>query len=410
MDQESGFLTSDDGLHISDGAFTDIEILSTSGCNVIARGRRYGRYWLLKALRPEFRGSTFHRRLLLKEFEIHSRLLHAGIVKAVTISEINGLGESIVMEWIEGLTLDRAISDGLDGHERRRLTMEIVDAVAYAHEQGIVHRDLKPSNIMVTNNGRHAVIIDFGLADDDSYAILKQPAGTTGYMSAEQQSEPRPLTANDVYSLGVIIRDLCPRYAAIARRCMASRGERYENARELHHALSRYDSRRRRLLISAATAIGAILIAVAAWISVRTSGEVARLQQLSDGYRSETIALRDSLALMHTRLDTETARRRAIEERQSLRDTAISAGKNRLDHLFLTFERRIIPLAKTDPAATVALSSEFFGKMSDEVKAVEEEYVARLDPNDLTLLSSALWTYHGTVSMKWNKLLIPDEQ
>ena len=58
----------------------------------------------------------------------------------------------------------------------------------------------------------------------------------------------------------------------------------------------------------------------------------------------------------------------------------------------------------------MALSSEFFGKMSDEVKAVEEEYVARLDPNDLTLLSSALWTYHGTVSMKWNKLLIPDEQ
>lgn len=410
MDQESGFLTPDDGLHIPDSSFTDVEVLSTSAFNVIARGRRYGRYWLLKALRPEFLHSTLHRHLLIKEFEIHSRLLHSGIVKAVDIARVSGLGEAIVMEWIEGQTLGRTIREGLDEHDRRRLTMEIVDAVAYAHEQGIVHRDLKPSNIMVTNNGRHAVVIDFGLADDDSYAILKQPAGTAGYMSAEQQSASVPHTSNDVYSLGVIIRDLCPRYLSIARRCMASRGERYDNARQLHRALCRHDSRRRRLLISAAAAIGAILIAAAAWISVSTSGEVARLQHLSDGYRSTTIALRDSLTRMHSRLDDETARRRALEERQSLLDSAISTGKSRLDHLFQTFERRIIPVAGTHPAAVVDLNREFFEKMSDEVKAVERQYAGRLDPNDLTLLSSALWTYHGIVSMKWNQRLIPDEQ
>ena len=39
---------------------------------------------------------------------------------------------------------------------------------------------------MVTHNGNYAKIIDFGLADTDSHAILKQPAGTLRYMAPEQ--------------------------------------------------------------------------------------------------------------------------------------------------------------------------------------------------------------------------------
>ena len=60
----------------------------------------------------------------------------------------------------------------------RRIAAELADAVAYVHLQQVVHRDLKPSNIMITHNGHYVKLIDFGLADTDSHAILKHPAYT----------------------------------------------------------------------------------------------------------------------------------------------------------------------------------------------------------------------------------------
>ena len=57
---------------------------------------------------------------------------------------------------------------------------QIIDALLYLHNKQIVYRDLKLSNIMITQNGYHVKIIDFGLADTDSYDILKQLAETIG--------------------------------------------------------------------------------------------------------------------------------------------------------------------------------------------------------------------------------------
>ena len=59
--------------------------------------------------------------------------------------------------------------------ERRRVALEIVKAVEYIHSLQVVHRDLKPSNIMVTRTGRQVKLIDFGIADTDSFTIFKQP-------------------------------------------------------------------------------------------------------------------------------------------------------------------------------------------------------------------------------------------
>ena len=63
-----------------------------------------------------------------------------------------------------------------------------MDALEYIHGKQTAHRDLKPSNIMITRNGQHVKLIDFGLSDTDDYAVYKQPAGTEGYISPEQTS------------------------------------------------------------------------------------------------------------------------------------------------------------------------------------------------------------------------------
>ena len=95
-------------------------------------------------------------------------------------------GPCIVMEYIDGVTLDKFLEGKPSKQLRRKVVDQLIDALAYIHGKQIVHRDLKPSNILVTRNGSNVKIIDFGLSDADDYAILKQAAGTLKYMAPEQ--------------------------------------------------------------------------------------------------------------------------------------------------------------------------------------------------------------------------------
>ncbi len=199
------------------------------GFNVIVKAKRAGRWWVLKGLKEEFRGSENHRQLLRKEYEILSRMQHPGVVMAVGMEEVEGWGLCIVMEWVDGVTLKEWLRGDGEGNPVRdlaellRVAFQIMDALEYVHSQQVAHRDLKPSNIMVTRNGANIKLIDFGLSDTDDYAVYKQPAGTVGYMSPEQERSRICDIRNDIYSLGCVLEDmnLGWRYAGIIRRCKA---------------------------------------------------------------------------------------------------------------------------------------------------------------------------------------------
>ena len=201
--------------------FTDVEILNTSENNIVARAKRYGRWWLLKGLNNQVANEVAYQQRLRKELELMMQLQHPHIVAAVGLEKVKGIGNCIVMEYIDGVTLNKWLQQNHSRKERRRIALEIVDAVKYIHSKGIVHRDLKPDNIIITTNGDNVKLIDFGLADTDSHAILKQPAGTIKYMSPEQLQTSVADVRNDIYSLGIIFKQMYLGYNTLLKKCLS---------------------------------------------------------------------------------------------------------------------------------------------------------------------------------------------
>ena len=263
----SGYLN--DSFEGIEKVFTDVEILSTSEVNVIAKAKRYGRWWLLKGLAKEKAQETAYQQRLRKEFELLMQLQHQNIVSAVGLESVESLGDCIVMEYVDGMTLKEWLTTSPSITNKRRIAKELIDAVGYLHSKGIVHRDLKPENILITRNGEYVKLIDFGLADADSYAILKQPAGTAEYMSEEQKVTAVADVRNDIYSLGVIFDKMNIGYTNIINRCKLPANKRYQNISELQKDFNGKSAQQKRYIIFGI----AILVVILAGIIGQTASK-----------------------------------------------------------------------------------------------------------------------------------------
>ena len=235
MEQVSGFYFPPSGQTSS--GFSEMEEISVSGFNILVRAKRDGKWWVLKALAPDVRHNEVFRSLLHKEYDILSKIQHPGVVYVEGIEEVDGYGECLVQEWIDGVTLDEWLSTPHTRSQRRQVAHQLLEVMEYVHSQQVVHRDLKLSNIMVTRSGSVVKVIDFGLSDADYYAILKSPAGTEGYISPEQQQGGPTDVRNDIYSLGIILDklQLGLSYRLSVKRCLCPLNGRYPNVAAMRH-------------------------------------------------------------------------------------------------------------------------------------------------------------------------------
>jgi len=244
----------------------------------LAEDLKHHRKVALKVLRPEL-GAAMGAERFAREIEVAARLLHPHILGLLDSGEAAGFFY-YVMPYVEGETLrERLTRTGeLPVQETVRLLSEIADALALAHQHGVVHRDIKPENILLS--GRHAMVMDFGIAKALTEASGPQrpttagvALGTPAYMAPEQATADPHLDGRvDIYALGVVgyemltglppfhgltaqqtlaahvIDDpppveeqrphLSPALGAIIMRCLAKRpADRYQTAEELVAAL-----------------------------------------------------------------------------------------------------------------------------------------------------------------------------
>ena len=340
--------------------YTQLSELPSLGHCRLVKAMRYGRWHVLKGLKSEYSHDLAHTQRLRKEFELMMRLSHSGVLQAYDIerhctNKNVGMDTFIVMEWVEGETLDNWLASNPNKSQRRRVAHELLDAVEYIHKQGIVHRDLKPENIMITSNGANVKVIDFGLADNDSYAVFKNPAGTEQFMAPEQASANKPDQRNDIYSLGLVLQKLRLgwHYKRPISRCLQPIYKRYQSVEELKNNLHRRIRRHSIVAIASAIALTVGLSSSIAAIIARkqmplgqnnailvdslklqlenTEMRVGQSQLGYDSLHRQLTDMNDSMALVNStnqQLRSELAERDA---RQKVIQQAIAEGIRRID-------------------------------------------------------------------------------
>jgi serine/threonine protein kinase len=149
---------------------------------------------------------------LTREAQVLAGLEHPGIVPVHEQGRLPDGRTYYVMRLVKGERLDERVKRLPLLADRLRLFDRLCDIVAFVHDRGVVHRDLKPSNIMVGAFG-DVMVMDWGLAQrapSDGDLVGHgggQASGTEGYMAPEQLAG-RADGRSDIYSLGIVLRDL----------------------------------------------------------------------------------------------------------------------------------------------------------------------------------------------------------
>ncbi len=138
------------------------------------------------------------------------RLTHAAIVGVYEYGEDQDVS-FIAMEYVEGFGLKDYLSQigVMPLGDSVSVVMQLLDGLAYAHDQGVVHRDIKPSNLIITSKGK-VKITDFGVARLASSELTQVGTviGTPSYMSPEQFMGLAADARSDVFSVGVMLYEL----------------------------------------------------------------------------------------------------------------------------------------------------------------------------------------------------------
>jgi serine/threonine protein kinase len=180
-----------------------------------AHDLRLEREVALKLLRADLADQDTMRDRVLAEARLAARLTHPNVVAVLDTGEEDGR-PYVVMERLSGRTLHDELAGGTMSEDRvRDVGLQVLRALAAAHEIGIVHRDMKPGNVLDAGVGTWKVG-DFGIAKwlhaDETLTGTGELLGSPSYLAPERIEGGEAVPASDLYAVGVLLYEaLCGR-------------------------------------------------------------------------------------------------------------------------------------------------------------------------------------------------------
>lgn len=190
-----------------------------------ARHEVLGTTVALKFLHPELSRRSGLVQRFLQEARVSAQIQSPHVVRVSDVDQMQSGQAFIVMEYLEGKTLQTLYEDLYNAGQRLsygdalEYACQMLDGVEAAHRAGVVHRDLKPDNVMITKGPKGEPLLkllDFGIAKlkvtGELDRGLTRPGvimGTPEYMAPEQAYSADAVDVRaDIFSLGVIIFEM----------------------------------------------------------------------------------------------------------------------------------------------------------------------------------------------------------
>jgi beta-lactam-binding protein with PASTA domain/tRNA A-37 threonylcarbamoyl transferase component Bud32 len=193
-----------------DGRYRILRKLGAGGmANVyLAEDEDLGRRVAIKILNDRYANDELFVERFRREAKSAAGLSHPNIVSIYDRGEAEGT-YYIAMEVIEGRSLKELIltRGPLPIGAAIAYTLEMLEALRFAHRHGIIHRDVKPHNILI---GERLKVTDFGIARAGASQMTEAGSimGTAQYLSPEQ-ARGAPVTASsDLYSIGIVLYEM----------------------------------------------------------------------------------------------------------------------------------------------------------------------------------------------------------
>lgn len=211
--------------------------------------KKFGKWVMLKTLKPELKGKPEYDAMLEREFEVRYNLAHPRIVMINDLEEVPGLGLCIITDDVYGDSLRKLIDTGRVTPEIiQRLSRQLPEALDYIQTNHIIHHPIRPETVIFTENIGNLKLIDVGF-------------------DQKNQLEPTDV-ADDICSFGRVLDqalEACPEanfphLRAVADRCLSPFP--YRDVQQLQMAVAERSAISRYIIIIAFLAVMVVILSL----------------------------------------------------------------------------------------------------------------------------------------------------
>ena len=209
--------------------------------------KKFGKWVMLKALKPEYSGNPEYEAILQKEFDVRYNLCHPNIVMVNDLDNVPGVGMAIITDDAYGYSLRRLIDERrLTPKIVRRLETQLLDAMQYIQENHVRHKPITPDNIIFTEYNENLKLTNVGFDQKESLS--------------EQD------TRSDIASYGRVLTEVLdnlptniPKLRRIAKKC-ESEDHPYRTVADLQLDMERRTSSQLYIILCSFIAIMAFIL------------------------------------------------------------------------------------------------------------------------------------------------------